>query len=441
MPSRTGRRPTTGNRYSAVRRGSGMRGASNTIFITSWPSSLTSTSTIRRSRMLCSTSPGSGLIAASMASASMQSTSRCTTPTFAIIHRRQRGEKDLAVRFPAASLQSVPPGYRQISRARPSGDRSATATALRLPRSAATQALNEMQAFTAGAHRLNSAYGFDFLYADALTPQLVARVAQEWPEHAGWPTWAFENHDAPRAVSRWVDGVASGEFGTNQDPPAELPARIDHRLPGRGTRTATSRCAIREASGSRSDRQLAANSQPRRRAHPDGVEFEGPQSRIFQRRAMASDGREPSRTGRRSAGDGPEHSSLAFTRKSLGASARTSRALRLGSMRIIEAGEQTLAFERSDRGELLRCTFNLSDRPVSFTPSGEEADRKPGASTMRRSDPTPEPSRSCNEPASADCRLPYWRSIREYRPCSSCAAPRERHRSVERIDADAGDGA
>ncbi len=39
-------------------------------------------------------------------------------------------------------------------------------------------------------------------------------------------------------------------------------------------------------------------------------------------------------------------------------------------MRIIEAGEQTLAFERSDRGELLRCTFNLSDRPVSFTPSG-----------------------------------------------------------------------
>ena len=66
------------------------------------------------------------------------------------------------------------------------------------------QALNEMQAFTAGAHRLNSAYGFDFLYADALTPQLVARVAQDWPEHAGWPTWAFENHDAPRAVSRWA---------------------------------------------------------------------------------------------------------------------------------------------------------------------------------------------------------------------------------------------
>jgi alpha-glucosidase len=64
--------------------------------------------------------------------------------------------------------------------------------------------LTEMRAFTEGNRRLNSAYGFDFLYADALTPQLVARVAEEWPEQAGWPSWAFENHDAPRAISRWA---------------------------------------------------------------------------------------------------------------------------------------------------------------------------------------------------------------------------------------------
>ena len=32
----------------------------------------------------------------------------------------------------------------------------------------------EMHAFTAGSTRLNSAYGFDFLYAPALTPALVA---------------------------------------------------------------------------------------------------------------------------------------------------------------------------------------------------------------------------------------------------------------------------
>ncbi|GEN98382.1 alpha-glucosidase [Novosphingobium sediminis] len=63
----------------------------------------------------------------------------------------------------------------------------------------------EMKEFTAGDDRLNSAYGFDFLYADRLTPQLVADTQAKWPDTPGmgWPSWAFENHDAPRALSRW----------------------------------------------------------------------------------------------------------------------------------------------------------------------------------------------------------------------------------------------
>jgi alpha-glucosidase len=67
------------------------------------------------------------------------------------------------------------------------------------------EALKEMQAFTQGDRRLNSAYGFDFLYADRLTPALVARAQANWAQdaEAGWPSWAFENHDAPRALSRW----------------------------------------------------------------------------------------------------------------------------------------------------------------------------------------------------------------------------------------------
>lgn len=66
-------------------------------------------------------------------------------------------------------------------------------------------ALGEMHAFTQGDRRLNSAYGFNFLYADRLTPCLVADALGEWPEAAGtgWPSWALENHDAPRALSRW----------------------------------------------------------------------------------------------------------------------------------------------------------------------------------------------------------------------------------------------
>ena len=64
------------------------------------------------------------------------------------------------------------------------------------------RAYAEMRAFTQEG-RLNSAYGFDLLYAPELTPQSVKRIIEPWSDGAGWPTWAFENHDAPRAVSRW----------------------------------------------------------------------------------------------------------------------------------------------------------------------------------------------------------------------------------------------
>ncbi|MFW2351068.1 alpha-amylase family glycosyl hydrolase [Qipengyuania sp.] len=67
------------------------------------------------------------------------------------------------------------------------------------------EAESEMKAFTAGETHLNSAYGFNFLYAEKLTPGAICAALAEWPEDdgIGWPSWAFENHDAPRAVSRW----------------------------------------------------------------------------------------------------------------------------------------------------------------------------------------------------------------------------------------------
>ncbi|WP_100866815.1 alpha-amylase family glycosyl hydrolase [Novosphingobium kunmingense] len=67
------------------------------------------------------------------------------------------------------------------------------------------EALSEMRLYTQGSTRLNSAYGFDFLYADALDPKTVAEAQSDWPDAkgTGWPSWAFENHDAPRALSRW----------------------------------------------------------------------------------------------------------------------------------------------------------------------------------------------------------------------------------------------
>ena len=63
----------------------------------------------------------------------------------------------------------------------------------------------EMQLLTQGDARFHTAYGFNFLYADRLTPELVRKALGAWPdtEGMGWPSWAFSNHDAPRAVTRW----------------------------------------------------------------------------------------------------------------------------------------------------------------------------------------------------------------------------------------------
>ena len=51
---------------------------------------------------------------------------------------------------------------------------------------------------------VDTAYGFDFLYAGALDAALVRRTMGGW--RSCWPTLAFSNHDAPRAVSRWAAG-------------------------------------------------------------------------------------------------------------------------------------------------------------------------------------------------------------------------------------------
>lgn len=65
--------------------------------------------------------------------------------------------------------------------------------------------LAEMRAFTRGEAHLNSAYSFEFLYAPEITAGLIRNALRDWPGQPGegWPSWAFSNHDAPRAVSRW----------------------------------------------------------------------------------------------------------------------------------------------------------------------------------------------------------------------------------------------
>lgn len=70
------------------------------------------------------------------------------------------------------------------------------------------------KACAAGNRRMHSAYSFDFLYAEEFTPDLIVSSLGKWPDDGttGWPTWAFENHDAPRAVSRWAKPEHAHDF-------------------------------------------------------------------------------------------------------------------------------------------------------------------------------------------------------------------------------------
>lgn len=74
--------------------------------------------------------------------------------------------------------------------------------------------LEEMKAFTADGKRLDSAYNFDFLYAEHLTPDVVRKTLSQWDgtPSEGWPSWAFSNHDAPRAITRWSDGQDTAQI-------------------------------------------------------------------------------------------------------------------------------------------------------------------------------------------------------------------------------------
>ncbi|HZB69078.1 MAG TPA: alpha-glucosidase [Sphingomicrobium sp.] len=232
------------------------------------------------------------------------------------------------------------------------------------------RAIAEMHAYTQGGSRLHSAYGFDFLYAERLTPELVARVAQEWPDETGvgWPSWAFENHDAPRAMSRWAPPEHRDRFARTKMllltamrgsiilfqgeelglPQVDVPFdRLQDPEAIANWPQTLNRDGVRTPMPWRSDAPNLGFSTGEPWL-PAGEEH----------RPLAVD---------RQDGDGG--SMLAFTRACLAARAQ-SAALRWGSMKVVEAGDQMLRFEREHQGNRLLCTFNLSGIDAPFKACG-----------------------------------------------------------------------
>jgi alpha-glucosidase len=225
-----------------------------------------------------------------------------------------------------------------------------------------------MKLYTAGERRLHTAYGFNFLIAEALTPALVRAALEAWPDdgETGWPSWAFSNHDAPRAVSRWAAGA-------NHDAVARLALLLLVSLRGNVFLYQGEELGLPQA-------QIA---------FPD---LKDPEAIANWPLTLGRDGaRTPMPWTARTPGAGfstvrpwlpvpAEHAALAveaqehdpqsplLLARRLVALRNRSAALRLGAMHIIEASASILSFERSREREHLLCVFNLGDKAQTIAP-------------------------------------------------------------------------
>ena len=230
------------------------------------------------------------------------------------------------------------------------------------------QAPQEMKLYTQGNARLHSAYGFDYLYAEALTADVVRRAIGNWPGAAdeGWPSWAFSNHDAPRFASRWSDEAGRSAF-----------VRVALML----------LVALRGNVILYQGEELGLP-----QAHVPYEALQDPEALANWPQTLGRDGaRTPLPwTGDPDGGFGsatpwlpidPRHlkdnvaaqladdgSVLHWTRR-MTALRRASGALRMGSIELLDHhSDQVVAFAREHLGERLVCVFNLSDRAASFAP-------------------------------------------------------------------------
>jgi alpha-glucosidase len=227
----------------------------------------------------------------------------------------------------------------------------------------------EMHAFTEGNRRLNSAYGFNFLYADKLTPALVRDALAQWPQvpGTGWPSWAFENHDAPRAISRWVTPEHRAAFG-------RLKLLLLMCLRGnlflyQGEELGLTQVDI--PYGALKDPEAIAN-------------WPLTLSRDGARTPMPWRGNPNDHAGFSTATPwlpiGDDHLALAVDRQNgdpasllnltrhLIAFRHASDALMVGNVTVLAVTDTLLAFERSTGTETLLCLFNMASDPADWAP-------------------------------------------------------------------------
>lgn len=225
----------------------------------------------------------------------------------------------------------------------------------------------QMKQFTADDKRLNSAYGFDFLYAEELTSQLVCTALAGWPGDAGegWPSWAFENHDAPRAVSRWADPQHIDAF-------LRMKAMLLLCLRGNAILYQGEELGLTQVDipfEQLQDPEAIAN-WPLTLSR-DGVRTPMPWQSTHNGLGFSS--------GEPWLPAGPDHAALAVDKQAADAQSmlqwtramialrKANPALARGTLTGCHAAGSLLSFRRAYDGQQLLCLFNLSSEPLSCT--------------------------------------------------------------------------
>lgn len=229
--------------------------------------------------------------------------------------------------------------------------------------------LDEMKAFTAGSDRLNSAYAFDFLYAPELTADLIRKVVSDWPgedKNEGWPSWAFSNHDAPRAISRWAGDCVPERY-------AKLIAMVIMSLRGNAFVYQGEELALPQAHVAFEDLQ-----DPEAITNwPETLGRDGARTPMVWT-AGSNDNFGFGGQGKPWLPIDPRHGKLTadkqnvapdsvlnFYRKVI-ALRQASGALRSGSLEWIAEGSELLIYGRTSGGETRLCAFNLTDKDIEL---------------------------------------------------------------------------
>ena len=226
----------------------------------------------------------------------------------------------------------------------------------------------DMKRYTQGESGFHTAYGFKFLYADELTPALVHASLSAWPNdgRTGWPSWAFSNHDAPRALSRWFAptyqaagaqltmlllvslrgniflyqgdelGLPQAEIGFDDLKDPEAIANWPLTLSRDGARTPIPWHADLEHAGFTTGRPWLV--------------VEAGHARLSVDRQQSD-----------------PFSQLSLTRRLIGLRQRCA-ALRTGDIRFLEVSTCLLVFERTAPGQQLLCIFNLGPDQIHWQP-------------------------------------------------------------------------